>query len=260
MLKFVIVVGTLIGAAAQCDQTIQCCAPGSLQLGDPPDAESGSFCTHKPFEDGYVMNIGTKVPLQINLVDYCTNSIMYSTFFAVEMDKFSLVNIPCAYQPVACNLLPPEQQKACQDGQKVWTSVFGCPDLSNSSSLNRTFYQREIGSRVCSSANYCTYSKGDNVEKGCTKRTDLLWNPPPKLDVGSPHEKSIGYCTCNWKQLQLRINATNISAVTTGVPDGFIKDGMSTFYVQARLPHFAHNMRSLIDFFSRGTRTVSRLA
>ena len=230
-----ILLSILVGAAAQCDQTLQCCAPGSLQLGDPADADSGSFCTHKPFEDGYVLNIGKKVPLQVNLVDYCTNAIMYSTFFAVEMDKFSLVNVPCTYQPVACNLLPTEQIAACQAGQKVWTNIFGCPDTSNSTAQNKSFYQQEIGSRICSSANYCRYSSktSDNVEKGCTKRTDLLWYDPPVLDIGSPYQSSVGYCGCNWKQLQQRLNVTN---VTTGVPDGFIKDGMSTFYVQASGP------------------------
>lgn len=229
-----IFLGFVIGANAQCDKTTQCCAPGSLQYGDPLEAESGSFCTHKPFEDGYVMNIGTKVPLQVNLVDYCTDTIMYSTFFAVEMDKFSLVNIPCAYQPVACNLLPTDQIAACRAGQSVWTKIFGCPDTGNSTTgtQNQTFYQREIGSRVCSPTNYCRYSvkTDDNVEKGCTKRRDLLWYDPPVLDVGSPHKPSVGYCGCNWKLKQSLLNGTN---VTTGVPDGFIKAGMSTFYVQA---------------------------
>ena len=229
--SFLILLGLVVGAKGQCIPSIQCCAPGSLQYGDPSDADSGSFCTHKPFEDGYVMNIGTKVPIQVNLVDYCTDTIMFSTFFAVEMDKFSLIDVPCTYQPVACNLLPSDQIAACHAGQQVWTNVFGCPS-TNSTSKNSTFYQQEIGSRVCSSANYCSYSAktSNNVEKGCTgKRTDLLWYDPPVLDVGSPYQPSVGYCGCNWKQLQSQLNGSN---VTTGVPDGFIKDGMSTFYVQ----------------------------
>jgi hypothetical protein len=225
---------------ADCTKELQCCAPGSLQYGDPPefeDAGGGSFCTHKPFEDGYVMNIGQKVPIQVNLVDYCTDKILYSTFFAVEMDKFSLVNIPCTYQPVACSLLPTEQVAACQAGQKIWTDVFGCSktNTSTASTQNKTFYQQEIGGRICSAENYCEYSAktGDNAEKGCTKRSDLLWNRAPVLDVGSPHEKSVPYCSCNWKHLEDRANGTN---VTTGVPDGFIKDGTSTFYVQESRP------------------------
>ncbi len=193
------------------------------------------------------MNIGRKVPIQINLVDYCTDTIQYSAFFLVEMDKLSLMILPCTYQPVACSLLPTEQVAACQAGEKVWTDVFGCPktNTSTSGARNETFYEKEIGGRICNSRNYCKYSirTTDHVEKDCTRRSDLLWMPSPVLDVGNPHHDSVPYCVCNWNQLQGRINGTK---VTTGVPDGFIKDGTSTFYVQASSPvHHAGGVGSI---------------
>jgi hypothetical protein len=179
------------------------------------------------------MNIGNMVPLQVNLVDYCTDNILFSTYFAVEMDKFTMVNIPCAYQPIACNLLPPEEYSACLEGQQVWSEVFGCPKVSNSTSSNNNFYQREIGSRICSSANYCeVFPRSETgYPANCSKRTDLLWTDRPKIDPTSPLMESVGFCSCNWKQAQQRANGTN---VTKGVMDGFIKEGMSTFYVQVR--------------------------
>jgi hypothetical protein len=55
-----------------------------------------------------------------------------------------------------------------------------------------------------------------------TKRSDLYFYTAKTPTVTEPFLPSVNYCTCN-----LAANTT------TGVPDGFIKEGMSTFYVQA---------------------------
>jgi len=150
------------------------------------------------------------------------------------MDKFSLVDVPCAYQPVDCSKVPDDQVSNCKSGQDIWKKTFGCPAFnSTSSSSTKNFYQQQIGNRICSADNYCKLNPatGDPYP-GCTKNTDLAWNDPPTILPTSGLYPSVGYCNCNWKKMRANNNGTN---VTTGVMDGFIKDGMSTFYVQVMI-------------------------
>jgi len=72
------VVAIALGAGradAACNRTMECCQPGSSQDGDDPNTAEGSFCTHKPFEQDYTMKIGQKIPMELQLVDYCTDKV-----------------------------------------------------------------------------------------------------------------------------------------------------------------------------------------
>ena len=72
------VVAITLGAGrsdAACNRTMECCRPGSSQDGDVPDTKEGSFCTDKPFEQAYTMKIGQKIPMELQLVDYCTDKV-----------------------------------------------------------------------------------------------------------------------------------------------------------------------------------------
>jgi hypothetical protein len=65
-------------AGADCNKTVECCSPGKAQDGDAPGVSDpdGSFCTHKPFEEDFTMKIGLKIPMEIQLVDYCTDQVL----------------------------------------------------------------------------------------------------------------------------------------------------------------------------------------
>jgi len=169
----------------------------------------------KPFEADYKLRIGKKAPMQLNLVDYCTDEILYSSYFAPEIDKFSLVNFPCTYSPLPCSQQPESRQEECLAGKAVWDEV-GCTDDGTS------FYHRVVQNRVCNPENY-----PDKNERG------YMYYPPDEGDIDTPPSK--GGCNCNWEMMrQKAVNRTGSSTATytTGVPDGFIREGMGTFYVE----------------------------
>eukprot|EP00286_Rhodomonas_abbreviata_P019914 CAMPEP_0181314494 /NCGR_PEP_ID=MMETSP1101-20121128/14850_1 /TAXON_ID=46948 /ORGANISM="Rhodomonas abbreviata, Strain Caron Lab Isolate" /LENGTH=434 /DNA_ID=CAMNT_0023421595 /DNA_START=220 /DNA_END=1524 /DNA_ORIENTATION=- len=202
---------------AACDRdcckpgSLTCCTPGTLQDGDPPKAEKGSFCTNKPFEEEYLIRIGKRVPMQLNLVDYCTDEPFYTSYFAPEVDKFSLVNFPCTYQPVPCAQMPEAQREKCEEGKKVWEEI-GCSSNEDGSS----FFKQFVEPRICNEVNF-----PEKNNRGYT------WIPPDEGDPFTPPSQA--KCNCNWDLMK---NKTGQDTITTGVPDGFIKEGMSTFYVQ----------------------------
>ncbi|EKX40401.1 hypothetical protein GUITHDRAFT_164658 [Guillardia theta CCMP2712] len=187
----------------------ECCKPGSLQYND---TDVPSFCTDKPFESGYTMKIDEKVPVQINLVDYCTDQIIFSSFVAPQVDRFSVANFPCSFQPASCSEVPTADQASCQAGEKVWTDTLGCTSLD---------VQKLLNSRICNSTNYPG------------KTGDYVWvdaNPGDRVIL-----PTVGYCNCNWKKRFSELNGTGLTNVTKGVPNGYIKEGMSTFYVQVMI-------------------------
>lgn len=187
----------------------ECCKPGSLQYND---TDVPSFCTDKPFESGYTMKIDEKVPVQINLVDYCTDQIIFSSFVAPQVDRFSVANFPCSFQPASCSEVPTADQASCQAGEKVWTDTLGCTSLD---------VQKLLNSRICNSTNYPG------------KTGDYVWvDASPGDRVILP---TVGYCNCNWKKRFSELNGTGLTNVTKGVPNGYIKEGMSTFYVQVMI-------------------------
>mmetsp|Transcript_13481 Transcript_13481/g.32985 ORF Transcript_13481/g.32985 Transcript_13481/m.32985 type:complete len:459 (+) Transcript_13481:36-1412(+) len=204
-------------AAAQCDPTIECCTPGTPQLGDDPRLDTGSFCTDKPFESSYLINIGTKVPMLLNFVDYCTDEIIYTSRFVVEVDRFSVVNIPCTYDPAPCSTLPEEQKATCNASRAIWTDPngqFGC------SGNNDGFWDRVMLPRICNAENFGRFAN----------TTDYIWRDG-RPSISSMPEQG-GFCRCNRTTLAAKQGVTNGATNLTGVPDGFIKAGMSTFYTQ----------------------------
>mmetsp|Transcript_47686 Transcript_47686/g.112538 ORF Transcript_47686/g.112538 Transcript_47686/m.112538 type:complete len:430 (-) Transcript_47686:73-1362(-) len=207
--------GLLLQFSNGCVTELECCAPGKLQLGDDQRAEKGSFCTNKPFEQAYKLRIGQKAPMQLNLVDYCTDEVIFTSYFAPTIDKFSLVNFPCTVEPVPCTQQPEGQQEACQTGEAVWSEV-GC------SNDGKNFFHEVVKNRICNEENY----PEDNT-KG------YKYYPYAEGDSVIPPSK--GGCNCDWDLMKAQaVNRTgdNSSMYTTGVPDNFIRRGMSTFYVQ----------------------------
>lgn len=160
------------------------------------------------------MNIGTKVPVQLNFVDYCTDEVMYTSYFVVEVDKFSVVNIPCTYNPTPCNELPETMQANCAEFQQLWTD----PSGSYRCALKGGFYDRIIAPKICNASNF-----GVRV----ANTTEYIYKEGKHPISIMP--ATTGSCRCNRTTAAARTAAgQNI----TGVPDDFIKDGMSTFYTQ----------------------------
>ena len=217
--------GTLQGC--QCET--QCCRPGTLQFGDSPDTDKPSFCTDKPFQEQYKMRILEKVPVQINLRDYCTDKILFSSYTAPKVDKFSLVEFPCTYRASDCTLITDTiGQEECMAGFDVYTKELNCTGSTS-------FYEKFVSSRICS----------QDIER---KSKDALFYDPGHEMFGSGAfgaagvPATIGACNCNYTAA---IRATtgkvirgksytdkDLQTLSVGVPNGFIKEGMSTFYVE----------------------------
>ena len=215
------------GSQDDCDCTVQCCPPGEAQLGDAAEDNGGggSFCTDKPFPESYSMRVRDRVPVQINLRDYCTDKILFSSYSAPRVDEFSLVEFPCTYSASDCNMITvPEERKMCEDGFKVYTEKLNCTGQNS-------FFEKFVNSRICNKANARNsrewfYSDGD-----------------PKRE-GQP--ETVGACRCNFTEpIRKKFNhesygqafyqKKHVEKLTEGVPDYFIKEGMSTFYVEVMI-------------------------
>lgn len=202
----------------------QCCAPGSPQLGEDPFMEFGfgSFCTNKPFQDSYTINKGAVVPVQLNFKDYCSDEIIFSSYFTVTVDEFSVVSVPCTHAVPDCSTLEVSKQTACAQGKNIWSDPSGSYRCSNPS-----FYEKELSKRVCNSANYGRTIVG---RYSTPKSSEYTYNPPTQSFAQDPMN---GYCTCNMTTVNNRNNQTGSSFI--GPPTKFIKDGMSTFYVEVMI-------------------------
>jgi hypothetical protein len=90
------------------------------------------------------------------------------------------------------------------------------------------FYTNSMAQRVCSASNF-DKKKGKN-----TNQTVWNWNAGKRAVTNDNKVvEEVGYCTCNRTTLRTIQNVTAESGnLTLGVPDGFVKDGMATFYVQ----------------------------
>jgi hypothetical protein len=174
----------------------------------------------------YLINIGNKVPVQLNFVDYCTDEIIFTTYFTVIVDDFSVINVPCTFSPARCSLLPQDKQQACQEGFARYTNPNGAFRCGNSSD----FYSKSMVGRVCNAANY--------DKRRAKNANQTLWNWVPGEDKVELNQNSgelveeVGYCTCNRTDVRARLNLTADRNLTMTVPDGFVKVGMATYYVQ----------------------------
>lgn len=214
-----------VGTPDTCNCLLECCRPGAKQLGDGSDEESTvSFCTNKPFQTDYKMRMFEKVPVQINLRDYCTDEILFTSFIAPRVDRFTLVEFPCTYRASDCSLIEDAvQQQECEKGFDVYTKQLNCTG-------NTSFFKRVIESRICSE---------ENVQKKALKGA-YFWEPGLEGTPAMP--ATVGACNCNFtaaikksigKTVKGKIYTDNdLRNVTIGVPNGFIKDGMSTFYIE----------------------------
>ena len=214
------------GTPENCNCLLECCRPGTPQLGDDPNG-SPSFCTDKPFQTDYKMRIYEKVPVQINLRDYCTDEILYTSYAAPRVDKFSLVEFPCTYRPSDCTLIAdPVGKEECESGFKVYTKQLNCsgPD---------SFFEKFVNSRICSK------------EAAGNSDGALFWDPGHEAfgkSMGAGEPREVGACFCNYTAAILEktgklvkgkvYSQTDLAGLTVGVPNGFIKEGMSTFYIE----------------------------
>jgi len=216
------------GTPDNCNCLLECCKPGSMQLGDDPNGNP-SFCTDKPFQTDYMMRVFEKVPVQINLRDYCTDEILYTSYAAPKVDRFTLVEFQCTYRASDCSLIEdPVGQEECVAGFDVYTKQLNCsgPD---------SFFEKFVNSRICTEKN----AKQSNGK--------WFWDPGHEA-LGSSSigggglPATVGSCFCNYteaiqKKMGKKVygkiySETDINNLTVGVPNGFIKDGMSTFYVE----------------------------
>ena len=213
------------GTPPGCNCLLQCCTPGSLQLGDTSDGP-GSFCTNKPFQDDYQMRIFERVPVQINLRDYCTDEILWTSYNAPKVDRFTLVEFPCSYRAGNCDYITdPVDQEQCKAGFDVYTKELNCTGEDS-------FFQKFVNGRICNKANFGRFGKNGNSE--------YFWEDGTEGVPGNPAE--VGICNCNFSAAIQRASGKvvlskifakkDIQNLTVGVPDGFIKEGMSTFYVE----------------------------
>ena len=210
------------GTPPSCDCLLQCCTPGSLQLGDSISGP-GSFCTHKPFEQEYKMRIFERVPVQINLRDYCTDEVLWTSYNAPKVDKFTLVEFPCSYRAGNCDYIQDAvDQEQCKAGFDVYTKELNCTGKDS-------FFEKFVNGRICNKANF-----------GRSRSREYFWEDGTEGVPGNPAE--VGVCNCNFSAAIQRASgkvvlsktfmSKDIENLTVGVPDGFIKEGMSTFYVE----------------------------
>ena len=214
-----------VGTPETCNCLLECCRPGATQLGDGSDEEATvSFCTNKPFQTDYKMRMFEKVPVQINLRDYCTDEILFTSYIAPRVDRFTLVEFPCTYRASDCSMIADAvQQQECEKGFDVYTKQLNCTG-------NTSFFKQVIESRICNE---------QNVQKKALKGA-YFWEPGLEGTPAMP--ATVGVCNCNFtaaikrsigKTVKGKVYTDNdLRNVTVGVPNGFIKDGMSTFYIE----------------------------
>ena len=210
--------GTLEGC--RCD--VQCCTPGTLQLGDNPDSLDTSFCTDKPFQEEYKMRIYDRVPVQINLRSYCTDEILFSAYTSPKVDQFQLVEFGCTYRASDCKrIADPIRQEECDKQFDVYTKELNCTGKDS-------FFEQFVKERICNRENQ-------------KKTREWFYNEGHDA-YGVDVPATIGACNCNFSSAIMqatgkmvkgtRFAEDDVKKLTTGVPDGFIKDGMSTFYIE----------------------------
>ena len=169
------------------------------------------------------MRIFEKVPVQINLRDYCTDEILFTSYAAPKVDKFTLVEFPCSYRASNCEYINDAvEQEQCKAGFDVYTKELNCTGKDS-------FFEKFVNRRICNKANF-----------GSSRSREYFWQDGTEGVPGMPAE--VGACNCNFSAAIQRASgkvvkgktflANDIMNITTGVPDGFVKEGMSTFYVE----------------------------
>mmetsp|Transcript_10462 Transcript_10462/g.16366 ORF Transcript_10462/g.16366 Transcript_10462/m.16366 type:complete len:351 (-) Transcript_10462:84-1136(-) len=128
-----------------------------------------------------------------------------------QVDTFTLVNFPCTYKPAPCTEVLPEDEAACQAGKEIWSQL-GCAESGG-------FYDNFIAPRICNEVNY---------PNGNDKGYIHYAFEPGEGDGSVVHDK-VGGCNCDFEKQK---NSANFTGAYTGVPDYYIKDGMSTFYIR----------------------------
>ena len=224
------------GTPAGCNCLLECCAPGQLQFGDNPDLRP-SFCTDKPFQQDYKMRIYQKVPVQINLRDYCTDEILFTSYSAPKVDKFSMVEFPCTYRASDCSQIPdPIAQEECQAGFDVYTKQLNC-------SSDAGFFKTFVDTRICKDCTKMATTKEQQACRVQQKELGLLFTPGREsYGTGAAMPAIVGACNCNYSSA-IKANTgktvkgtlysdAELANLTVGVPNGFIKEGMSSFYVE----------------------------
>ena len=138
--------------------------------------------------------------------------MIYTAYAAPRMDYFTAITVPCTYQPAPCSDFPVDEQEKCKEHKKLFDQK--CSETSG-------FWSKYASKHICSQENY---NAGNLVQPDGGR---MRWTPSETFS-GDSADDLVGGCNCDYS-VQTR-NGT--VAATKGVPDNFIKEGMSTFYVQ----------------------------
>ncbi|KAJ1493486.1 hypothetical protein T484DRAFT_1768628 [Baffinella frigidus] len=160
------------------------------------------------------MKIGQKIPMELQLVDYCTDEVVFTSYIAPRMDRFSLINVPCTYQPAPCEDFPADEQEECKINKADWLLL--CSETEG-------FWSKYVSKHVCSKENYLA---GNLIQPDGGK---MRWIPPEEALAEGAIPATVGGCDCDYS---IATNGSSLANLTAGVPASFIKVGMSIFYVQ----------------------------
>ena len=243
----------IIAENENCNCAVECCRPGKPQYGDDIEG-TPSFCTDKPFQTSYKVRVNDRVPVQINLRDYCTDQILFSSYIAAQVDKFSMVEFPCTYAAAQCDKFPEKDviaRQECEQGFDMYTKVLNC-------SANSGFFKSFVYTHTCRD---CSKLESIKDKAACQRNmtaNGLVWEEGHE-PIGKQGEMPaiIGACNCNYTQailekaskaklakdrkiytlprqllLAKEYDIRDLQNLSVGVPDGFMKEGMSTFYIE----------------------------
>lgn len=140
--------------------------------------------------------------------------MVFTSYIAPRMDRFSLINVPCTYQPAPCEDFPADEQEECKINKADWLLL--CSETEG-------FWSKYVSKHVCSKENYLA---GNLIQPDGGK---MRWIPPEEALAEGAIPATVGGCDCDYS---IATNGSSLANLTAGVPASFIKVGMSIFYVQ----------------------------